>query len=63
MDSYFENTPKEHFEEIWNDVKKYEAYGLDVKEFLGHEEPEMRDNADINNYCKHNSSSQIYSMV
>ena len=34
LDSYFENTPREHFEEIWNDVKKYEAYGPDVEEFL-----------------------------
>lgn len=34
LDSYFENTPREHFEEIWNDVKKYEAYGSDVEEFL-----------------------------
>ena len=32
LDSYFENTPREHFEEIWNDVKKYEAYGPDVGE-------------------------------
>lgn len=34
LDTYFENTPKEHFEEIWEEVKKYEAYGLDVDDFL-----------------------------
>lgn len=34
LDSFFENTPREHFEEIWNDVKKYEVYGPDVEEFL-----------------------------
>lgn len=34
LDSYFANTPKEHFEEVWNKVKKYEAYGPNVDEFL-----------------------------
>ena len=34
LDSYFKNTPKEHFDEVWNAVKKYEAYGPDVKEFI-----------------------------
>ena len=24
LDAYFENTPKEHFEEVWKDVEKYE---------------------------------------
>ena len=43
LDSYFENTPKEHFEKIWNSIKKYEAYGPDVKEFLRNDEPERRD--------------------
>lgn len=35
LDAYFENTPKEHFEEVWKDVKKYERYGLDVNEYFG----------------------------
>lgn len=35
LDTYFENTPKEHFEEVWKDVEKYEKYGLDVDEYLG----------------------------
>jgi len=35
LDAYFENTPKEHFEEVWQDVKKYEKFGLDVDEYLG----------------------------
>lgn len=35
LDFYFENTPKEHFEEVWKNVEKYEKYGLDVEEYLG----------------------------
>ena len=35
LDAYFENTPKEHFEEVWKDVEKYEKYGLDVDDYLG----------------------------
>lgn len=35
LDTYFENTPKEHFEEVWKDVEEYEKYGLDVNEYLG----------------------------
>lgn len=44
LDSYFENTPKEHFEKIWNDVRKYEAYGPDVDEFLRADESERQGN-------------------
>jgi hypothetical protein len=35
LDEYFENTPKEHFEEVWKNVGKYESYGPDVNDFLG----------------------------
>ncbi len=34
LDSYFENTPKEHFAKVWDKVKAYEAYGPEVSEFL-----------------------------
>lgn len=45
LDSYFENTPKEHFEKIWNNVRKYEAYGPDVRDFLHNDETERQQNA------------------
>lgn len=45
LDSYFKNTPKEHFDNIWKDVRKYEAYGPDITEFLCKENTEKQDNA------------------
>ena len=41
LDSYFKNTPKEHFDEVWNRVKKYETYGPDVEDFLDKESSHM----------------------
>ena len=43
LDSYFENTPKEHFEKIWDDVKDFEANGPDVDTFLHNEDQDKYD--------------------
>jgi len=34
LDSFFANTPKEHIQNIWDEVKEYEAYGPDVDELF-----------------------------
>lgn len=41
LDAYFENTPKEHFEEVWKNVKKYERSGFDVNELLNGLSPSL----------------------
>ena len=42
LDEYFENTPKDHFEEVWKNVEKYESYGPDVNEYLSASAPSQR---------------------
>ena len=34
LDSFFANTPKEHIQNIWDEVKEYEAYGPDVDDLF-----------------------------
>lgn len=34
IDAYFANTPLEHMQNVYDDVKDFEQYGPDVKEYL-----------------------------
>ena len=34
LDSYFKNTPKEHLQKIYDELKEYNQYGPTVEEYL-----------------------------